>query len=268
MRVLYYTSSQLSPSSGHFRPQNCLLPNFQPDFFEYFCGFPPVFWGVFLFIPHLFVCYKNTLCTILSQVPLFFCNRLYILAFMQSIFQEELYFYPCVFITWTPCSLLCNKALKSARTGRKIPVRAAVMRFCVSLWQTVLVLAGFCGGGIAPPAAGGAPGFHSLGTRLRPVIRLSTASPAASAAGKTTAASRPFFRSPPARSATNPTDMGPMVPPRSPASARKANIAVPPAGQMREAMLMVPGHMMPTEKPHRAQPATPRAGAGVRDASR
>lgn len=41
-----------------------------------------------------------------------------------------------------------------------------------------------------------------------------------------------------------------MEPPRSPAMASRANMAVPPMGIVPEVMLMVPGHMIPTEKPH------------------
>ena len=47
---------------------------------------------------------------------------------------------------------------------------------------------------------------------------------------------------------------GPIAPPKSPAIAKRANIAVPPAGSFLEVMLKVQGHMMPTEKPHIMQP--------------
>ena len=45
-------------------------------------------------------------------------------------------------------------------------------------------------------------------------------------------------------------------------------MAVPPFGHFREAMLIVPGHMMPTEKPHSAHPASPTAGKSAKDAVR
>ena len=51
-----------------------------------------------------------------------------------------------------------------------------------------------------------------------------------------------------------PTVPGPIEPPKSPAIARSANIAVPPAGNFFDVMLKVPGHMMPTEKPHIIHP--------------
>ena len=65
-----------------------------------------------------------------------------------------------------------------------------------------------------------------------------------------------------------PTMPGPMLPPRSPAMARSANMAVPPAGNLSEEMLIVPGHMIPTEKPHMIQPTKPANGFADRDVSR
>ena len=56
---------------------------------------------------------------------------------------------------------------------------------------------------------------------------------------------------------TRPTIAGPILPPRSPAMASSANMAVPPRGNLCEEILMVPGHMMPTEKPHAIQPTSP-----------
>ena len=50
---------------------------------------------------------------------------------------------------------------------------------------------------------------------------------------------------------------GPMLPPRSPAMASSANMAVPPMGNFCEEMLMVPGHIIPTEKPQIMQPTSP-----------
>ena len=37
-------------------------------------------------------------------------------------------------------------------------------------------------------------------------------------------------------------------------------MAVPPMGILLEAMLIVPGHIIPTEKPHMIQPIRPRIG--------
>jgi len=50
--------------------------------------------------------------------------------------------------------------------------------------------------------------------------------------------------------------------------ARRENIAVPPVGKVFEEILMVPGHMIPTENPHTIQPISPAAGLEDRDARR
>lgn len=63
-----------------------------------------------------------------------------------------------------------------------------------------------------------------------------------------------------------PTRPGPPAQPTSPAKASKANKAVPPVGQVREERLSTPGHMMPTEKPHKAQPAKDSNGYGAKTA--
>ena len=73
---------------------------------------------------------------------------------------------------------------------------------------------------------------------------------------------------PPINSAANPVSVGPTEQPTSPASARNANIAVPPDGRSFEAMLNVPGQNMPTEKPQSAQPARLKAGYGESDVIR
>ena len=57
-----------------------------------------------------------------------------------------------------------------------------------------------------------------------------------------------------------PTIPGPILPPKSPAMARRENIAVPPFGKVFEDILMVPGHIMPTENPHKIQPISPIIG--------
>ena len=65
-----------------------------------------------------------------------------------------------------------------------------------------------------------------------------------------------------------PTIPGPILPPKSPAMARRENIAVPPVGKVFEEILIVPGHMIPTENPHTIQPISPAAGLEDRDARR
>lgn len=72
----------------------------------------------------------------------------------------------------------------------------------------------------------------------------------------------PIFRLSPAMPETKPTSEGPLLHPRSPARARKANIAVPPEGIFLEARLKAPGHMTPTESPHSAHPIRLSSGAG------
>ena len=86
--------------------------------------------------------------------------------------------------------------------------------------------------------------------------------------GKTLPTSMPDCRLSPACWVTAPTRLGPKAPPRSPAMASRANSAVPPRGMRGEAMLIVPGHMMPTEKPQKMQPARLSTGFFDRPASR
>ena len=64
----------------------------------------------------------------------------------------------------------------------------------------------------------------------------------------------------PAYCVTRPTIPGPRLPPKSPAIASSANMAVPPAGNFSDEMLIVPGHMIPTEKPHTIHPIRPSNG--------
>ena len=79
--------------------------------------------------------------------------------------------------------------------------------------------------------------------------------------GNAIAAKMPTFKFPPAAPDTNPTTVGPEEQPRSPASAKSANIAVPPRGRRLDALLNVPGHIMPTEKPQSAQPRMLKIGS-------
>ena len=59
-----------------------------------------------------------------------------------------------------------------------------------------------------------------------------------------------------------------MLPPKSPAMASNANIAVPPVGTLLDVILIVPGHMIPTENPHAIQPISPIIGLDDKAASR
>lgn len=65
-----------------------------------------------------------------------------------------------------------------------------------------------------------------------------------------------------------PTRVGPPEHPRSPPSANSANIAVPPLGRAADALLNVPGHMIPTESPQTAQAARLIRGSGIKDIPR
>ena len=65
---------------------------------------------------------------------------------------------------------------------------------------------------------------------------------------------------PPKISAARPVIVDPNEQPTSPARARNANIAVPPPLRRLDAILKVPGQKIPTEKPHKAHPTSPRTG--------
>ena len=67
---------------------------------------------------------------------------------------------------------------------------------------------------------------------------------------------------------TKPTSVGPPEQPTSPANARRANMAVPPFFKVADALLKVPGHIMPTDKPQIAQPTSEISGDGDRDIHR
>ena len=81
-------------------------------------------------------------------------------------------------------------------------------------------------------------------------------------------ASIPAFRSSPVFCVTNPITNGPMEPPISPAMARSANSAVPPSGILEDEILMVPGHIIPTDKPQIPHPANAKTGECVNDIHR
>ena len=101
-----------------------------------------------------------------------------------------------------------------------------------------------------------------------PTFTFKIISPHTSMTGKIVAERSPVFRLPPATSETLPTIVGPAAAPKSPAKAKKANIAVPPLGHFCEDILIEPGHMIPTAKPQSAQPASPRMGRGDSEASK
>ena len=59
-----------------------------------------------------------------------------------------------------------------------------------------------------------------------------------------------------------PTNVGPPEQPISPPNASNANMAVPPLGKAADALLKVPGHMIPTESPQTAQAIRFNSGIG------
>ena len=92
--------------------------------------------------------------------------------------------------------------------------------------------------------------------------------PISSNKGKTMAAKMPFFRSSEAAADMYPTSVGPPEHPRSPPKASSANRAVPPFFREAEALLKLPGHMIPTERPQTPQPTKDSRGEGAREIHR
>ena len=84
--------------------------------------------------------------------------------------------------------------------------------------------------------------------------------------GNTHPASIPFWRLSFAYWVIFPTRLGPKAPPKSPAIASSANIAVPPVGSRLEEILIVPGHIIPTENPQTIHPIRPTTGFADIDA--
>ena len=78
------------------------------------------------------------------------------------------------------------------------------------------------------------------------------------------AARIPIFRLSDAIPETYPTTVGPPEQPRSPASAKSANITVPPFLMEADALLNVPGHIIPTDSPQIAQPSSEITGDGAK----
>ena len=62
-----------------------------------------------------------------------------------------------------------------------------------------------------------------------------------------------------------PTTVGPTEQPISPPRANKANMVVPPFGREDEAVLNVPGHIIPTERPQAAHAIRLSCGMGSKD---
>lgn len=89
--------------------------------------------------------------------------------------------------------------------------------------------------------------------------------PANNNTGKTIAVNIPRRRLPENALETNPTRVGPPEHPKSPASASIANRTVPPLFMAADALLKVPGHIIPTENPQIAQPISPTIGTGTRE---
>ena len=61
---------------------------------------------------------------------------------------------------------------------------------------------------------------------------------------------------------TLPTTVGPIEHPTSPASAKKANIAVEPLFIFEADILNVPGQSIPTDRPHKLHPIRLNIGQG------
>ena len=69
-------------------------------------------------------------------------------------------------------------------------------------------------------------------------------------------------------SATSPTSQGPTEAPRSPPAAIMAYITTPPAGNLSEEIIRLPGQSIELQKPVRAQPIRPTKGKGETAATR
>ena len=100
------------------------------------------------------------------------------------------------------------------------------------------------------------------------MLNLSISKLIISTTGNIVALSNPVFKLLPAISARLPTIAGLAVAPKSPAKAKNANIAVPPRGHAFVEMLIDPGHIMPTAKPQKAHPISPKTGNTAKDAKR
>ena len=86
-----------------------------------------------------------------------------------------------------------------------------------------------------------------------------------SSTGKIIPAKIPIFRLSPSVPDTIPTNVGPPEQPISPPNANNANRAVPPLGKTADALLKIPGHMIPTDSPQTAQAIRLINGMGKRE---
>ena len=86
--------------------------------------------------------------------------------------------------------------------------------------------------------------------------------------GKQIPKKMPIFRLSEKALEMKPTIVGPPEQPRSPAKAKNANMSVPPRRRTADALLNVPGHMIPTESPHNAQPIRLITGFGTSEIRR
>lgn len=82
------------------------------------------------------------------------------------------------------------------------------------------------------------------------------------------AARIPFFRLSDAILEIYPTSEGPPEHPKSPASASNANMAVPPFLIAADALLKLPGHIIPTDNPQIPHPTSDKNGEGEREIHR
>ena len=89
--------------------------------------------------------------------------------------------------------------------------------------------------------------------------------PISNRTGKIIPAKTPIFKLSPNAPETIPTNVGPPEQPISPPNANNANIAVPPFGKAADALLKVPGHMIPTDSPQTAQAIRLSHGFGKRE---
>lgn len=79
--------------------------------------------------------------------------------------------------------------------------------------------------------------------------------------------SRPLLKLSPRIVVILPTSAGPLPQPKSPKSANRANIAVPPVGIFSQASEKVPGHITPTDKPQRPHASSDINGTGDKPAT-
>ena len=92
--------------------------------------------------------------------------------------------------------------------------------------------------------------------------------PSTNKTGNAMAANIPFLKSLDCILDRYPTNVGPPEQPKSPARASSANIAVPPFRMDADALLKLPGHIIPTDKPQIAHPTSDKKGVGAKEIQR